>query len=107
MVRSKSRAERNKITSGFFFHLEYFFYLLLEVSKQSVSSPDSEITHILEENIPKLNYSHVKLVVGGLIKTLQFFYKVYVSFEGGEHTLRSKMSRRGEEINVNGKKNQK
>ena len=27
-----------------------------------------------------------------------------MSFEGGEHTLRSEMSRRGEEINVNGKK---
>ena len=78
MVRSKSRAKRNKITSGFFFHLEYFFCLLLEVSEQSVSSPDSEVTHILEENIPKLNYSHVKLVVGGLIKTLQFFLVKYM-----------------------------
>ena len=77
MVRSKSRAERNKITSGFFFHLEYFFFLL-EVSKHRVSSPDSEVTHILEENIPKLNYSHVKLVVGGLIKTLQFFLVKYM-----------------------------
>ena len=30
-----------------------------------------------------------------------------MSFEGGEYTLRSEMSRRGEEINVNGKKSQK
>ena len=30
-----------------------------------------------------------------------------MSFEGGEHTLRSEMSRRGEEINVNGKESQK
>ena len=64
--------------STFFLHLECFFCLLLEVSKQSVSSPDSEVTHILEENIPKLNYSHVILFVGGLIKTLQFFLVKYV-----------------------------
>ena len=30
-----------------------------------------------------------------------------MNFEGGEHTLHSEMSRRGEEMNVNGKKSQK
>ena len=30
-----------------------------------------------------------------------------MSFEGGEDTLHSEMSRRGEEKNVNGKKSQK
>ena len=64
--------------SGICFHLEFFFCVVLEVSKQSVSSPDSEVTHILQGRLPKLNYSHVKLFVGGLIKTLQFFLVKYV-----------------------------
>ena len=64
--------------SDFFFHLKFFFCLLLEVSKHSVSSPDSKVTHILREKIPKLNYTHLKLFVGGLIKTLQFFLVNYV-----------------------------
>ena len=64
--------------SDFFFHLKFFFCLVLEVSKQSVSSPDSEVTQILQEKIPKLNYIHLKLFVGGLIKTLQFFLVKYV-----------------------------
>ena len=64
--------------SDFFFHLKFFFYLLLEVSKHSVSSLDSEVTHILQEKFPKLNYTHLKLFVGDLIKTLQFFLVKYV-----------------------------
>ena len=63
---------------GICFHLEFFFCVVLEVCKHSVSSPDSEVTHILQGRIPKLNYSHVKLFVGGLIKTLQFFLVKYV-----------------------------
>ena len=64
--------------SDFFFHLKFFFCLLFEVSEHSVASPDSEVTHILQEKIPKLNYTHLKLFVGGLIKTLQFFLVKYV-----------------------------
>ena len=64
--------------SDFFFHLNFFFCLVLEDSKHNVSSPDSEVTHILQEKIPKLNYTHLKLFVGGLIKTLQFFFVKYV-----------------------------
>ena len=64
--------------SDFFFHLKFFFCLVLEVSKESVFSPDSEVTQILQEKIPKLNYTHLKLFVGGLIKTLQFFLVKYV-----------------------------
>ena len=64
--------------SDFFFHLKFFFCLVLEVSKQSVSSPDSEVTQILHEKIPKLNYTHLKLFVDGLMKTLQFFLVKYV-----------------------------
>ena len=59
--------------SDFFFHLKFFFCLLLEVSKHSVASSDSEVTHILQEKIPKWNYTHLKLFVGGLIKTYNFF----------------------------------
>ena len=60
-----------------FFSFKFFFYLL-QVSKHSVSSPDSEVTHILQEKIPKLNYTHLKLFLGGLIQTLQFFLVKYV-----------------------------
>ena len=53
--------------SAFFCDVKFFFFLVLEVSKQSVSSTNSEVTHIIQERIPKLNYSHLKLFVGGLI----------------------------------------
>ena len=56
--------------STFFCDLKFFFCFVLEVSKQSVSSTDSKVTHIVQERIPKLNYSHLKHFVGGLIKTL-------------------------------------
>ena len=69
---------KKKIMSGFFFHLKVFFCLVLEVCKHSVSSPDAEVTHIVQEEIPKLNYNHVKPVVGGLIRTLQFSLVMYV-----------------------------
>ena len=64
--------------SALFCDVKFFFCLVLEVSKQSVSSADSEVTHIVQERIPKLNYSHLKLFVGGLIKTLQFSLVQYV-----------------------------
>ena len=76
LVKNESKAARKKLFLTFF-SIESFC-LLLQISKHSMSSPDSKVTHILQKIIVKFELGHQNKVLNECSSTLEFFLVKYV-----------------------------
>ena len=61
-----------------FFFIKFFFGLLLQVSKHSMSWPNSKVTHILQEKIVKFELGHQNKILDECSSTLEYFLVKYL-----------------------------
>ena len=61
-----------------FFSIEFILGLLLEVFEHSMSLPNSNVTHILQEKIAKFELGHQKNDLDECSVTLEFFLVKYL-----------------------------